>query len=80
MLGNDEPVELVEYRQAKKGLCFWSKKFYELWSTCQSWDNAGKITLQTLQICCEDLRIPYRRETRQIIQLIENTYRSSKNG
>ena len=80
VLGKPRPKELDELEEAEGNLCFWSNKFLDLWHLCQSWDGAGKIRLETVKTCCEDVRILYRPETRRIVLCIENLYRNFDRG
>jgi len=79
-MGLARPENLVRFEKAQKCLMFWENKFLDLWNTCQSWDSAGKIRLETLKTCCEDAELPYCRQTRKIILMIESIYRSKTNG
>jgi len=79
MLGLPKSEELYNFNSLFFNRSFWEKKFFDLWMMAQSWDCAGKIRLETLKICCEDMKIPFCAKTREIILMIENIYRR-KNG
>jgi hypothetical protein len=75
LLGKSPPEEIKTLEDSEAGMNSFLWMIFNLWSDCQSWDCAGKIRLETIQIVCADHGFEFNSFTRFAVQKIESIYR-----